>query len=172
MKHLTSKVWPWFIVLFFATSGLNATAQSWDAATCYDLCYILLNDGYYVDDILVGKYHYKVEQNESYGDQVFVTFYSKNMELDVYGNIVRFSKTGVSNVVSALKNTGNSTPMGMTLFSLANAKKFRDQALELGFKKWKVSGGKTYYTLKNLVMEEFTDKWGGRKCYNFTIYFQ
>ncbi len=77
-----------------------ANAQSWDAATCRDLCYIVANQGYYIDDVLVAKCHYTIFNNFN-TDEGFVTIYSRNVNYDAYGEPSSLSKSGVSSIIMA-----------------------------------------------------------------------
>ena len=55
------------------------------------------------------------------------------------------------------------------LFSQTNAATFRQQALDLGFKKTKTVGGKTTYRLDALELTESTGKMGRFRTYEFMV---
>ena len=138
-------------------------AQTWDAATCYDICNIVYNDGRNIDEVLQGKYGYKMCDNLSVIDG-YMSLYYKNCDVDREGNLISLSRQGVSSVIMVHVADGT-VEMAFAVFNVANAKKFLNQALELGFGRLSRIGGNQKYILENIVMEEFRPDKVGRYTY-------
>ena len=141
-------------------------AQAWDSATCYDICNIVYNDGYNLDDVLQGKLGYELCNNIDVEDG-FMSLYYKNCDVDAYGNLNGLSRQGVSSVIM-VHVTNGPVEMSFSVFNAANAQKFLKQATDLGFTKLSRIGGRQKYLLENIVMEDLgTDKIGRFTSYSF-----
>lgn len=141
------------MAVLFVVMAIVTNAQKWDAVTCADLCNIVANNGYNIDDILVRKYDYFIVNNFN-TDEGFGSIYSRNVNYDAYLEPKSLSKAGVSSIIMANMRSNGPVTVQITLFSATNAQIFRNQMLELGFKKTKVTKGTTYYVLGDFVIEE------------------
>ena len=168
LKRLFFSSLRFFLIVACVVFANSAFGQKWDAATCADICNIVVDGGYNIDEILQSKCGYEHLNNMNAGDDGFLALYALNAQVDIYGNLIGLSKTGVSSIVMAHLNSG-SCKIIIGFFSSANAKRFRDQAFELGFVKSKTSGKNSYYVLDNLSIEESTDKIGCFTAYEFMI---
>ena len=156
-----------FLLCIFALGPVKSLAE-WDAATCRDLCQIVLNDGRNIDEILDTGGKYTLVNNANTSDESFISLYALNLVCDIYGNIVRLHKEGISNMVAA-HQMPDDVEIILFLFSQTNAATFRQQALDLGFKKTKTVGGKTTYRLDALELTESTGKMGRYRTYEFMV---
>lgn len=155
-----------FLLLVVVSCGV-ANAQRWDAASCADICYIVDDGGYCIDEVLQHKCGYTLINNIN-TDQGFGSLYARNVRVDINGNLLGLSKSGTSSVVIA-HLYGGSADIVISFFSAANAKKFRDQAFKIGAQKVKVAGKTTYYVINNLIIEESIGKVGKFTSYNFVV---
>ena len=140
-----------FLLCIFALGHAKSLAE-WDAATCRDLCQIVLNDGRNIDEILDTGGKYTLVNNANTSDESFISLYALNLVCDIYGNIVRLHKEGISNMVAA-----HMMPDDVEVI------------LFLGFKKTKTVGGKTTYRLNALELTESTGKMGRYRTYEFMV---
>lgn len=145
-------------------STVFANAQAWDAASCYDVCNIVYNDGRNIDEVLRGKYGYSMCNNLTVDDGYMMLYY-KNCDVDPEGNLNGLSKQGVSSVIMVHVATYGSIELAFSVFSAKNAKKFLNQAFELGFTRLSKIGGRQKYLLEDIVMEEFSPDMVGPYTY-------
>ena len=167
MKTIHLLAFAFCLCLALATEAA-APKNTWDAATCADICNIVVDGGHNIDQVLIRGCNYKHENNLTTGDDGFLAMYIRNVRVDPYGNLVGLGNKGVSSVVMAHLSSGP-CKIVIAFFSAANAEKFRNQAFELGFQKVKTSGKSTFYVLDNLVIEETSDKIGRFMSYQFAV---
>jgi hypothetical protein len=125
---------------------VQAQQSNWDAATFEDLCILVLNQGYEVENVMGAYTHVNnLTLDDGYG---FASLYALNARVDYNGNLLGLTNGGVSNIVIVLHNTGDDFGCAVisNFFSTANAAKFRQQMLDLGFKKTKTQGTEIHYT--------------------------
>ena len=153
------------LIAFFAVEF--AQAQNWDAATCADICNVVADGGYNIDQVLQ-RCGYTHVNNMNAGDDGYLALYSRNACVDINGNLNGLDKRGVSSIVMAYLSSGP-CKIVISFFTPANAKVFRDQAYQLGFKKTKEANNKSYYVLGNFGITELTDKIGRFTSYQFVV---
>lgn len=165
LKHIA-------IALFLLMPQLGMAQSKWDAATCVDICNLLLNNRKEVKDTLVGKFHYEfVTDITTEGTHVYL--YVLNMTCNKNGDIIKLEKQGVSNYLMAGWDMHNFPTIATAFFSTTNAAKFRQQAFNAGFKKSRVEKGETYYKstkIPGVGMMETTKRLGGHTLYSFSFY--
>ena len=154
------------LIAFFTVEF--AQAQNWDAATCADICNIVADGGYNIDQVLQSQCGYTHVNNMNAGNDGYLALYSRNARVDINGNLNGLGNKGVSSIVMAYLSSGP-CKIVISFFSTANAKVFRNQAYELGFKKTKEANNKSYYVLGNFGITELTDKIGRFTSYQFAI---
>ena len=139
-----------FLLCIFALGPVKSLAE-WDAATCRDLCRIVLNDGRNIDEILDTGNKYTLVNNANTSDESFISLYALNLVCDIYGNIVRLHKEGISNMVAAHQMPDD---VEVILFL---------------FSQTKAVGSKTTYRLDALELTESTGKMGRFRTYEFMV---
>lgn len=147
-------------------------AQQWDAATCIDLCRVLVNQGSETDNILVGKYGYELVNNIPVGDDYsngYLSLYQLNMTCDINGEIVSLARNGVSNYLLIGYDAYDEMSLATSFFSPGNAAKFRQQALDIGFKKTRTVRGETFYEWEGIELAESSKRFGRYTAYAFTL---
>lgn len=154
------------LILLTVTSG-TINAQRWDAATCADVCNLVEDGGYEIDAVLQHQRGYTLINNMN-TNQGFASLYARNARVDINGNLLGLGKSGISSVIIA-HLYGGSVEIGISFFSTANAKRFRDQAYEIGAVKAKTVGKTTYYILEDLIIEESPGRIGRFTSYDFLI---
>lgn len=155
------------LLLLVVISGETINAQRWDAATCADLCNLVEDGGYEIDAVLQHHRGYTLINNMN-TDQGFASLYARNARVDINGNLLALGKSGISSVVIA-HLYGGSAEIGISFFSAKAAQRFRDQAAEIGAKKVKTVGKKTYYVVDNIIIEESPGKIGRFTSYDFLV---
>ena len=149
----------------------KAQQAGWDAATCIDICKILVQQGSITDEILVGEYGYKLVNNFS-GDfqQGYVSLYTLNLTAKINGDIISLGKSGVSNYLMVSYDQNDNMMIATSFFNANNAAKFRQQAINAGFKKTRTVKGETYYKAHGIeMMETPAGKFGRFTLYGFTF---
>ena len=135
------------LTLLWGTLLTPAKAQqsNWDAATVKSLCNLVANGG---DGVEYTMSDYQLVNNLTHGDGYgFSSLYARHAKVDYNGNVKSLTGGGVSNVVVVSHRTDHTGAchVASSFFSAANATKFRQQALDLGFQKSKTQGGQTFY---------------------------
>lgn len=139
-------------ILVFALSvlfGLTAEAQgSWDAVSAKEAVTMVAGGGYDINNVMA-RNGYTLVNNVSTPDGGFVTIYSRNCTVNSYGDATRLGQ-GVSSIVLCTNPIDQPSDLSVMLFSAANATKFRQQILDLGFKKSGTVRGNTVYKIPNV----------------------
>jgi|GEM_PF-2468234 len=161
------------VLLTFTSYQVQAQTVSWDAAKCMDIINIISSGGDNLDGQLRG---YTLVNNITHDDGYgFVSLYSKNARVAYNGDLLGLSGKGVSNIIMINQRTDGYTqyPEVVTsFFSAANATKFRNQMIELGFTKSEVKNGSTFYKSENvpaLQIQETKDRMGKYTLFMFTF---
>ena len=165
MKKITTI----FIVLLTLIAPASVNAQVWDAPTCADICAIVAQGKTHeLDAIMRNKFNFQYNSKVDTYDGVIV-LYTKNADVDAQGNLLGLSKHGVSCTIMAhLSQEG--IEIGISFFSAANARKFLNQAFELGFSKMRTTRGVSYYNLDYLMIEDHgPEKVGRYTGYSFKV---
>ena len=163
----------WLVAAMLMISAVPATAQTWDAVTCEELCDLVYNDGYDADQTMEG---YQLINNYTHNDGYgFTSLYARNFRMHHNGDPIGFSGNGVSSMVfvNHWSNQGREVTASASInfFSAANATKFRAQMTKLGFKNVGVQKGRTIYQHEQVPIKisELKDKYGKYPIWAFII---
>lgn len=168
-KKINLKIWA--IILLIGGCFSSAAAQTWDAATCADLCQILLEQGYYIDSELIHQRGYTLQNNVTSDDgSGFMACYSKNVVMTRDGNNIVSLGKGVSSLVMAQHAGGSLLGIAISFFNDKNAATFRNQMTNIGFQKVKTSRGITYYYYNGITIEEQNVKQGKYVLRSFMLH--
>lgn len=147
-----------FLLAVSLMASVSALAQKWDAATCVDMCKILIGNGANMEEILVDKLDYEYYGEQDFGVRSAYVF-CRNVNMDDDGNLLSLGKQGVSSVVYLIPSLFQGEYL-IAFFSKTNTDLFGNQMFKMGFKKKGVNADGIRYIMDDIEVEESNDKVG------------
>lgn len=142
--------------------SISAVAQQrWDAISAKEAITMVLEDASSYGNLMSSK-GYKLVNNIDTPTGGFVTVYSRNCTVNAIGDAISLGQ-GVSSIVAIDNEIDMPVQVMVVLFSTQNATKFRQQILDLGFKKTGTESGNVVVYQKpgyEFTIKEQKDKSG------------
>lgn len=154
------------LIFLFVLITTNTFAQQWDAATCLDMCRILIENGSNAEEVLIDKLDYDYIASQDFDDLRTGYMFARNVKVDSNGRVLSIGKQGVSSVVM-LKPSLYDPKYIIIFFSKTNIDIFRRQILDLGFEKLGTDRDGTHYFFDGVEITEYRDKSGNYSYIGF-----